>query len=147
MTPKIWQCFENLIANGKVIIPKDVELELVKDSEVKELVKKHPKIVQDTVEMADELTKVMRDFPYIPPRNRTKETYADPVVIALALSIIKQGSLVERKVFVVSQETSRKSYSIPSMCKHYDIPLISIQDLIRQNCEESTKSKSSTEVQ
>lgn len=115
--PSVWEEFERLINEGRIIVPKEVEKELLNgNDELKEWFKKHSQSVRKyTVEQLNLVKKVVADYPKASDYNKVKEFHADPFVVSLAK--------IEDLIVVTFEGNNGDTNNprIPFLCKKYDV--------------------------
>lgn len=77
---------------------------------------------------AGKVSKIVKRFPGIIDPNKEKDE-ADPWLIALAIEEKKQLDLFSpsKKLYLVSEESERKPFRIPAVCKHYGVNHIDLE--------------------
>jgi hypothetical protein len=125
--PSIWRRVEDLIAEGRLIAPRAVLVEIERgDDELVVWARAHRQMfVADSQELIDKVSEILDRFEDLVDENKEYED-ADPFVVALA--IIEDGQPrvpLTRRCAVITVEHSRIGKSrIPHVCKHHGIEWI-----------------------
>jgi hypothetical protein len=137
----LWMKCETLMHNSRMCAPVAVFDELNhKDDELTAWARGNYKyLFQECTDFQVEMVhEILSKFPKLIDPNRETEQ-ADPFVVALGLERRDgpQKSLVPLEVVVVSQErltperrTAKKKVIIPEVCRHYNLPCITLIDMI-----------------
>ena len=130
---KPWEKLEKLIDDGMLFSSIEVFKELVrKDDMLADWIKKHKKMFKPiTKKQTETVSQILRKYPSI--INVKKENAADPWVIALAVELSEQKTLVTVKWLVVTEEQKRGNrVRIPLICEDYNIDYLKIFDMFRR---------------
>lgn len=130
---KPWEKLEKLIDDGMLFSSIEVFKELVrKDDILADWIKKHKKMFKPiTKKQTETVSQILRKYPSI--INVKKENAADPWVIALAVELSEQKTLVTVKWLVVTEEQKRGNrVRIPLICEDYNIDYLKIFDMFRR---------------
>lgn len=119
-----------LILEGRIKGPRQVLEEMKKCATVLEWLNQHKDIVFDAKNTPDYLLlagRVTHQFPAMAGA-RTKKNRADPWVVALAIDLAHSPPAT-----VVVEETTakRKNRKIPTACKHFDVPCMSLIEMLK----------------
>lgn len=122
--PSLWESFEKLISQGRLIAPREVLNELQsfidKDDELLRLAKKHKKMFKDLDnEQQLQVRNILRDFPRLVDENKMTPD-ADPFIVALAIS--------ESATVITSEKPANPGArpKIPNACEKYNVKCISL---------------------
>lgn len=130
---KPWEKLEKLIDDGMLFSSIEVFKELIKkDDMLADWIKKHKKMFKPiTKKQTETVSQILRKYPSI--INVKKENAADPWVIALAVELSEQKTLVTVKWLVVTEEQKRGNrVRIPLICEDYNIDYLKIFDMFRR---------------
>jgi hypothetical protein len=122
--PQLWKRIEDLIAEGRLIAPEEVWVEIDKNTdELRQWAKLQSGLfAQLDVQQIVEVQRIMKDFPRLVD-TRKGRSRGDPFVIALAKV---------RNCTVVTGEAggTREKPKIPSVCDYYDIECITFLKML-----------------
>jgi hypothetical protein len=128
----IWEEFEQLFSDGRIISHKIVFEELTVKSKKPDaltnwIVSKKQYFKGFTFTQAKFVSKIINEFPGLIDHSREKDE-ADPWLIALALEEQSQINLFDpdRKIIVVSEENKEKPQKIPAVCKRFGLDHLSL---------------------
>ena len=119
--PSLWENFEKLISEGRIIAPREVLKELEQYADKTDVllkwVKKNKKMFKDLDEaQLQHVSNILSNHPNF--ANAGKQgPHADPFIVALAIS---EGCSV------ITQESQTKVDKIPDICRKYDIKSLSL---------------------
>lgn len=122
----VWEKLEELIAEGEIVAPHDVLLELAKQKDdLHAWASTQPDFfVEPDREVMETFSEIVNSYPGFMKVNSTKSG-ADPFVVATA---------EVHKLPVVTYETHAKKDNapkIPNVCHHRDIPVAQLVDVLR----------------
>ena len=125
---KLWENFEDLIANGYLHAVFEVYKELsAVDDFLFDWGKKHKNIFKDLdSRQIDKVKEILNEFPNLLDFNKTN-TDADPFIISHAIC-------ENCKVITVEKHSSdnAKRIKIPNVCDYYEIEYIDLKGLFRE---------------
>ncbi len=131
--PSVWNKIEHLVKTGQLVSHIEVFKELSrKDDLLFKWAKKHKDMFKHyTKRQVEIVQKILKKYPSI--INLKREYSADPWIIALAVELNEQKTLVKVKWLVVTEEQLKGNrVKIPLICKEYDIEYLKIFDLFRR---------------
>ena len=128
----VWESFEDLIAKGLAIAPKQVREELRQwDDELYRWAVRHRKMFKPpTREQMKCVAEVLKGFPELAHSERRVEA-ADPFVIALALAEKRESLFGEDYVVVTSEKPKPGRKNIPNACDHLGLRCLTLFDFMR----------------
>ena len=120
----VWDRIEELMSEGKIIIPEEVITELKdKDDDIYKFVKRYPDIVMPvTDEQMDLVVDIFATHGQLIDKKKTEKYHADVLVIALAKL---------HKVPVITFESDNKGFGIPAVCKAHGVKPMRFQDFLK----------------
>ena len=129
--PSLWKEIENLIAQGRLIIPREVLGELEnfcdKDDELLKWIKKRKSMKEDLDKEQSKIVKdILANSPKLIDADKPTSSDADPFLIALAK--VKNWTVI----------TSEKPTSpggrpkIPDVCEHFGVKCIQLVEFFRE---------------
>lgn len=122
----VWAALERLVAEGRLIAPREVRRELAKqDDEVHRWVRQRSTnmIVNPDVAQQNLLRQIMTDFPEWVD-HASGQPVGEPWVIALARTLNPLGCVIAHEI--VGGPGARK---IPNVCRRYSLECIRLPDL------------------
>jgi hypothetical protein len=131
--PSLWELFEDLAENGKLLCPREVSRELEKKStELKEWIEGNDMVLSasETVDLAEKAADIDRKYPELKTGRRRRNPNprsADPWVVALASK--KNGVVVSSEH---SQPAAQKIRAIPDACRVEGIKWLSLLQLFQE---------------
>ena len=131
--PSVWKRLEDLIKKNQLIAPIEVLNEVTRqDDAIAKWAKKHKFMFKPvTKRQAEIVSQILTKYPSIVNPNR--EFDADPWVIALAVELTQQKTLISIKWLVVTEERLKgNSVRIPLICKDFNIEYLKIFDMFRR---------------
>ena len=123
---KFWDIMKRDIADGVLIAPKEVGLELQRgDKQVLEWVNTQPRLFIETAEMYELLQEIITRFPTIAHKGfkNNRPYHADPHVIALARMF--------SNACIITEETPGKN-KIPTIAENYGIESIKLIEYLHR---------------
>jgi len=128
--PSLWENFEKLISQGRLITPREVLNELQsfidKDDELLRLAKKHKKMFKDLDnEQQQHVRNILQSFPRLIDEEKTTPD-ADPFIIALAMT--------ENTTVITSEKPANPGArpKIPNVCEKYNVKCISLVEFFAE---------------
>ena len=131
--PSVWKKLEILINKGQLIAPVEVFNEVTRqDDAVAEWAKKHKSMFKAVTERQTKIVaQILTKYPSIIKPKRQYD--ADPWVIALAVELTQQITLISIKWLVVTEERLKgNTVRIPLICKDFNIEYLKIFDMFRR---------------
>lgn len=117
----IWEAFDELISNGRLITSVEIQDEL-KDDDLIAWAKKHKEFfVPLTKEIQEQVYEVLKRYPTLIKMKSTSNSNGDPFLVATA--IVKNGCIITNER--LGDEKSG-DYHIPNVCKGFDIPYMNL---------------------
>lgn len=123
----VWVLVENAIDDGRVIVPRQVFVELkVQDDEMTELLRRHKAAIAEPSEHVQRRAGVLEnEFPKPGIRNG-----ADPFILAEAEA--REFTVVTYEGTTLSGERARRwEKSMPAICNRFDIPCCTLPEALR----------------
>lgn len=135
----IWDTLAQMIKEGKITSHFYVYEEVVNekaenpDMITEWLIPKKRYFERETAEQAFHVAKIISKFPKLIDPEREKEQ-ADPWVVAQAIILNKQTTLLENVEYVVvTQENPNSTKKIPAACRHYKVRAIALKEFFEEN--------------
>ena len=135
--PSLWKKAEELIENGFLISPKEVQKEiLIKDDSLKKWVLKQKKLFRELDEKQIVILKeILKKYPSL-AKSDSESPSADPFVIALAVELQSDpqqtlAPAVKGKIIVTEERSRGNKIRIPFVSKDYNIDCINIIEMCR----------------
>lgn len=137
LVPDLWNKLAFMIKGGYIISHKFVLEEINPKTEKPDFLGKwisdKTEIFKPiTVEQTNYVAEILAAFPKLIDYKKEKDE-ADPWIIAQARELNAQGTLFEREIIVVSQESKTSPHKIPAACKYFDIKHENLFDLFKSN--------------
>ena len=130
----IWDELATMMSTGAIISHKYVYEEIVSESTenpdfiTEWLLTKKAYFENETIEQAVEVAAIIEKFPKLIDPEKEKEQ-ADPWIVAQAIILDRQTSLLEETEYViVTQESQNSSKKIPAVCKQFKVRCITLKD-------------------
>lgn len=143
----IWDELAKMMVDGNIISHIYVYEEIVSESTenpdmiTKWLLPKKGSFEKESVEQAVIVAQIVEKFPKLIDPEREKEQ-ADPWIIAQAVTLKSQASLLEDiEYVVVTQENPNSSKKIPAACKSFGVESMPLKEFFEKNNIKIRKSK------
>ncbi len=124
--PTFWDKMEELVEQGRIVVPDEVERETSRrDDGLQKWIKDKDGLVwKIDEELQESVKEILSDFQFM-VKNRPGKNAADPWVVALAR--ITKRIVVTEEI----EDDASKNPKIPMVCKHYGIEFKRLLDVIR----------------
>ena len=127
----VWTTFNEMIEKGSLVSSIEV-LDEIKDDDLLEWSNQHDTLfVPLTDRIQQETANILKDYPTLIKLKSTANSNADPFLIATAK--------VEDAIIVSNEklgDEKTNDYHIPNVCKKYNIPCITLDELFFELFEE-----------
>jgi hypothetical protein len=135
----IWDKLNELFLNGKMFSHRFVYDEITISSKKQDLLTKKVKPLRKyfrimNIEQAEIVSNIIKKFPNLIDFRNEKEQ-ADPWLIAIALLEQTQSTLfnINKKVYIVSEESESKLNRIPAVSKYFNLNHLNLSDFYKLN--------------
>ncbi len=131
----LWKNLSGLAKNGKMIAPRHV-FDEIKSYALEDYLKtwatQHKNMFKEpTPAHYLKVKEILASFPNL-INTKSEFEQADPYVVAMALCVERQTTLVGNIRVVVTEESFTKPQRIPDVCRNYSITCINTIEMFRQ---------------
>ena len=131
----LWKNLSGLAKNGRMVAPRHVFDEIknyARDDYLKTWAAQHKDMFKEpTPAHYLKVKEILASFPHlINPKSEFEQ--ADPYVIAMAVCMASQTTLVQNIRVVVTEESFSKPQKIPDVCRNLGIKCINTIEMFRQ---------------
>ena len=128
--PGLWENIENLIAEGRILSPKEVLDEIARGhDELKEWCRAHRTMFLNTDNLIGRVQKILKEHPTLVNPNAKYES-ADPYLIALAASY--KSNMFGRSPIIVTNENVDKTSRIPHAARANGVQTCRLMEMVKR---------------
>ena len=121
----IWEAFDELIGNGRLITSTEIQDEL-KDDDLIAWSKKHKEFfIPLTKEIQEQVFEVLKKYPSLIRMKSSSNSNGDPFLVATA--IVNNGCIITNER---PGDEKTGDYHIPNVCKGFDLPCMNLHTFI-----------------